>query len=68
MEPLYGDDSRISFEDWSSRSSKLKNIAQVWYVPQYLRLLTFARSGVRSHEIDSFKFFCKTNEVDIGEE
>ena len=46
LEPIYGTESRLSFVDWNYRTKKLKNISQVWYSANYLRMLAFTRAEI----------------------
>lgn len=55
-DPLWGDDSRLSYEEWRDRSMKVKAIYNVWYEPQNLRMLVFNINEVES-SADDMKVF-----------
>ena len=66
LDPLYGDDSKLTYEAWQDRSSTLKEIAKVFYEPQNLRALVFTRANVEFPESADFVKFAKDNKVITG--
>ena len=58
VDPLYGLISRLNYLDWCKKTKENKNIAEVWYNPKNLRMLTFTRAGIDFAEQTAFKAFC----------
>ena len=51
LQPLYGTHgSKLAYETWVDNSVKTKSISQIWYNPDMLRKLVFARLGVSMGE------------------
>ena len=66
LDPLYGDESKLSYEDWQARSRDKPEIAKVFYEAQNLRSLVFLKSGVEFPEKADFTKFCEANKVHLG--
>lgn len=43
IDPLFRNDSKLSYEDWITRTKEVKQVSLIWYYPQQLRSLAFAR-------------------------
>ena len=61
LDPIYGSDSKLTYEAWRERSSEKKEISKVFYEPQNLRALTFTRANIDFPESANFAKFCKDN-------
>lgn len=46
IDPLFEDQSRLSYEMWRDRSTFIYSIYMVWYEPQNLRMLIFKKNQV----------------------
>ena len=67
LDPLYGDDSKLTYEEWLERSSNENGVARVFYEPQNLRALVFTRASVDFQESAEFEKFAKENKIITGQ-
>uniref|UniRef100_A0A7S3I0M2 Uncharacterized protein n=1 Tax=Favella ehrenbergii TaxID=182087 RepID=A0A7S3I0M2_9SPIT len=76
LDPLYGSNSKMSYMEWLEKSECVKQISQIWYTPQTVRMLTFHRAGISASDgvgadkkdFDDFAALCSSNKVNLTNE
>ena len=76
LDPLYGNKSKMSYEEWLDASERMKQISSIWYDPQTIRMLTFHRAGITAEDgvgadksdFDKFSELCGANKVNLTNE
>ncbi len=65
IEPLYGNQSRLSYQEFVAQSESKKNINQVWYQPNVLRNLVFTKVELPIEEAEKKSFEALAKEINI---
>ena len=76
LNPLYGNISKMSYEEWINASEKAENINLVWYDPQAVRMLTLHRAGITANDgvgadkadFDAFTELCTLHKINLTNE
>ena len=58
LEPIYGLLSRLSYDEWCTRSCEKPEIRQVFYDPERLRSLAFTKAEIEFAGKENFVKWC----------
>ena len=67
LDPLYGDESKISYAVWCERTADKPEVFEIFYQPEKLRSLTFLKAGIEFPEKAKFIEFCKEKNVHLSD-
>ena len=70
LDPLYGDRSRLTYEEWIERSIAAKRVSEVFYRPQNMRMLVLTRADIKAApaDADDFTKVCEEHKVNLSQE
>ncbi len=70
LDPLYGDRSRLTYEEWIEHTQKAGRVSQVFYNAQNMRMLVFTRADIKAKpaDTDSFTKLCEENKINLSQE
>lgn len=70
LDPLYGDMSRMTYEEFVNASDAKKSISGIWYDPNMLRNLVFTKVElpIEDKEKATFDAFVKEHKIKISDD
>ena len=69
LDPLYGDRSRLTYEEWVEHTVKARRVSDLFYNAQNMRMLVFTRADIKAAlpaDAEEFTKVCEEFKVNLS--